>query len=265
MKLENLTRARRLLGETDSPCSIEAALLAIDNNDMHAATRYIDAAEIQGSGEAIAYVRGNIAAKSGDYARAVAMYTDTLKQNPKHIRARLNRVSCYLGLNQALEAKEDADVLLSLAPQLKVAIFARGDAKLDCEWEGQRKIWWSWKMLHTITKHSRTRRMLSCTRPSRTCRRPINEALRLAPDLLKHGINEGCFTLWEKKETALSDFEAAIRADGNHLWRGNGRRLHHKLDNLEQAMAGWRGVLALINHALARKRLQQCEQLLSTT
>ena len=88
---ESLTRARRLLGETDSPCSIEAALLAIDNNDIHAATRYIDAAEIQGSGEAIAYVRGNIAAKSGDYARAVAMYTDTLKQNPKHIRARLNR------------------------------------------------------------------------------------------------------------------------------------------------------------------------------
>ena len=99
---ESLTRARRLLGETDSPCSIEAALLAIDNNDIHAATRYIDAAEIQGSGEAIAYVRGNIAAKSGDYARAVAMYTDTLKQNPKHIRARLNRISCYLGLNQAL-------------------------------------------------------------------------------------------------------------------------------------------------------------------
>ena len=155
---ESLTRARRLLGETDSPCSIEAALLAIDNNDMHAATRYIDAAEIQGSGEAIAYVRGNIAAKSGDYARAVAMYTDTLKQNPKHIRARLNRVSCYLGLNQALEAKEDADVLLSLAPQLKVAIFARGDAYTRlAEWEAAKEdFWWSWKMLHTITKHSRS-------------------------------------------------------------------------------------------------------------
>ena len=41
---ESLTRARRLLGETDSPCSIEAALLAIDNNDIHAASRYIDAA-----------------------------------------------------------------------------------------------------------------------------------------------------------------------------------------------------------------------------
>ena len=75
------------------------------------------------------------------------------------------------------------------------------------------------------------------------------------------------YLMWEKKETALSDFEAAIRADGNHLLaREMAARIHHTLDNLEQAMAGWRGVLALDpNHALARKRLQQCEQLLSTT
>ena len=268
---ESLTRARRLLGETDSPCSIEAALLAIDNNDIHAATRYIDAAEIQGSSEAIAYVRGNIAAKSGDYARAVAMYTDTLKQNPKHIRARLNRVSCYLGLNQALEAKEDADVLLSLAPDLKVAIFARGDAYTRlAEWEAAKED--LLVVLEDAPHHYKALTKLAACylaldRPERA-EGPINEALRLAPDFAEAWYQRGLlYLMWEKKETALSDFEAAIRADGNHLLaREMAARLHHKLDNLEQAMAGWRGVLALDpNHALARKRLQQCEQLLSTT
>ena len=268
---ESLTRARRLLGETDSPCSIEAALLAIDNNDIHAASRYIDAAEIQGSGEAIAYVRGNIAAKSGDYARAVAMYTDTLKQNPKHIRARLNRVSCYLGLNQALEAKEDADVLLSLAPDLKVAIFARGDAYTRlAEWAAAKED--LLVVLEDAPHHYKALTKLAACylaldRPERA-EGPINEALRLAPDFAEAWYQRGLlYLMWEKKETALSDFEAAIRADGNHLLaREMAARLHHKLDNLEQAMAGWRGVLALDpNHALARKRLQQCEQLLSTT
>ena len=268
---ESLTRARRLLGETDSPCSIEAALLAIDNNDIHAATRYIDAAEIQGSGEAIAYVRGNIAAKSGDYARAVAMYTDTLKQNPKHIRARLNRISCYLGLNQALEAKEDADVLLSLAPDLKVAIFARGDALTRlAEWEAAKEdllVVLEDAPHHYMALTKLAACYLALDRPERA-EGPINEALRLAPDFAEAWHQRGLLYLaWEKIETALSDFEAAIRADGNHLQaREQAAAIHHNFDNLEQAMAGWRGVLALDpNHTVARRRLQQCEQLLSTT
>ena len=268
---ESLTRARRLLGETNSPCSIEAAMLAIDNDDTHAATRYIDAAEIQGSSEAIAYVRGNIAAKSGDYARAVAMYTDTLKQNPKHIRARLNRISCYLNLNQAFEAKEDADVLLSLAPELKVAIFARGDAQTRlAEWEAAKEdllVVLEDAPHHYMALTKLAACYLALDRPERA-EGPINEALRLAPDYAEAWHQRGLlYLMWEKKESALSDFEAAIRADGNHLLsREMAARIHHELNNLEQAMAGWRGVLALDpNHALARKRLQQCEQLLSTT
>ncbi len=120
-------------------------MLAIDNNDIHAATRYIDAAEIQGSGATIAYVRGNIAAHSGEIGRAVAMYTETLKEEPKHIRARLNRINGYLSLDQVLEAKEDANVLLSLAPELKVAIFARGDALTRTRGNGKKRkrICWS--------------------------------------------------------------------------------------------------------------------------
>ena len=268
---ESLTRARRLLGDTDSPCSIEAAMLAIDNNDIHAATRYIDAAEIQGSGATIAYVRGNIAAHSGNVGRAIAMYTETLKENPKHIRARLNRINGYLALDQALEAKEDANVLLSLAPELKVAIFARGDAQTRlAEWEEAKED--LLVVLEDAPHHYKALTKLAACylaldRPERA-EGPINEALRLAPDFAEAWHQRGLLYLaWEKIEDALRDFEAAIRADGNHLQsREQAAAIHHQFDRIEQAMAGWRGVLALEpNHAVARRRLQQCEQLLTTT
>ena len=268
---ESLTRARRLLGDTDSPCSIEAAMLAIDNNDIHAATRYIDAAEIQGSGATIAYVRGNIAAHSGNVERAIAMYTETLKENPKHIRARLNRINGYLALDQALEAKEDANVLLSLAPELKVAIFARGDAQTRlAEWEEAKED--LLVVLEDAPHHYKALTKLAACylaldRPERA-EGPINEALRLAPDFAEAWHQRGLLYLaWEKIEDALRDFEAAIRADGNHLQsREQAAAIHHQFDRFEQAMAGWRGVLALDpNHAVARRRLQQCEQLLTTT
>ena len=121
---ESLTRAKRLLGDTDSSCSIEAALLAIDLDDLHAATRYIDAAEIQGSGPTIAYVRGNIAIKSGDAERAIAMYTETLNERPKHIRARLNRISCYLRSIRLLRQKM-MQTSSYLSPRSSPLLFSR--------------------------------------------------------------------------------------------------------------------------------------------
>jgi cytochrome c-type biogenesis protein CcmH/NrfG len=71
---------------------------------------------------------------------------------------------------------------------------------------------------------------------------------------------------WKKIEAALSDFEAAIRADGNNIHaRLQAAAIHHNEENLEQASAGWRGVLALDpSHVVARTRLQQCEQQLAT-
>ena len=219
-------------------------------------TRYIDVTEIQGSSEAIAYVRGNIAAKSGDYSRAVAMYTDTLKQNPKHIRARLNRVSCYLGLNQALEAKEDADVLLSLAPQLKVAIFARGDAQTRlAEWEGAKED--LLVVLEDAPHHYKAlTKLVMCylalDRPERA-EGPIDEALRLAPDFAEAWNQRVCFTLLGKRLRLLVTLRPQSVLMETTSKQESRLAIHHNFDNLEQAMAGWRGVLALDpNHAVAR-------------
>ena len=265
----SLTRARRLLGETDSSCSIEAALLAIDLDDIHAATRYIDAAEIQGSGPTIAYVRGNIAIQSGDPQRAIAMYSETLAEKPKHIRARLNRINCYLALEQSLDAKDDANILLSLAPELTVAIFARADAQSRLgEWDEAKEGFLA--VLEEAPHHHQALTKLGACylaldRPERA-EGPINEALRLAPDYADAWHQRGMlYKSWEKYEAALSDFEAAIRADGNNLdARLQVAAIHHVSNNTELASAAWRGVLALKpDHPIARQRLQDCEQRLS--
>ena len=267
---ESLTRARRLIGETDSSCSIEAAMLAIDLDDVHAATRYIDAAEIQGSGAKIAYVRGNIAIKSGDFERAVSMYSETLSENPKHIRARLNRISCYLELDRALDAKEDANILLSLAPELTIAIYARADAQSRLgEWEEAKEGFLA--VLDEAPHHYQALTKLGACylaldRPERA-EGPINEALRLAPNHADAWHQRGMlYVSWKKMEAALSDFEAAIRADGNNIHaRLQAAAIHHASDKYELASAAWRGVLALDpGHVVARTRLQQCEQHLAT-
>ena len=267
---ESLTRARRLMGETDSSCSMEAAMLAIDLDDVHAATRYIDAAEIQGSGAKIAYVRGNIAIKSGDLERAVSMYSETLNENPKHIRARLNRISCHLELDRALDAKEDANILLSLAPELTVATYARADAQSRLgEWEEAKEGFLA--VLNEAPHHYQALTKLGACylaldRPERA-EGPINEALRLAPNHADAWHQRGMlYVSWEKMEAALSDFEAAIRADGNNIHaRLQAAAIHHASDKHELASAAWRGVLALDpNHVVARTRLQQCEQHLAT-
>lgn len=268
---DSLVRARRLLGETDASVSVESALLAIDMDDLNAATRYIDAAGIQGKSTTISYVRGNIAIRLGELERAVGLYNEVLDENPKHIRARLNRISCHLALNQAVEAKADAETLLSLAPELTVAVFARADAQSRLgEWEeakdGFRNV------LEVAPHHHQALTKLAACyialdRHERA-EAPLNEALRIAPEYGDAWHQRGLLYLeWERMENALGDFEAAIRADGNHLEaRLRAAAIYHAHGKTDMASAAWRGILAIEpDHPLARQRLNECEQKLATT
>ena len=268
---DSLVRARRLLGENDASVSVESALLAIDMDDLNAATRYIDAAGIQGKSTTISYVRGNVAIRLGELERAVGLYNEVLDENPKHIRARLNRISCHLALNQAVEAKADAETLLSLAPELTVAVFARADAQSRLgEWEeakdGFRNV------LEVAPHHHQALTKLAACyialdRHERA-EAPLNEALRIAPEYGDAWHQRGLLYLeWERMENALGDFEAAIRADGNHLEaRLRAAAIYHAHGKTDMASAAWRGILAIEpDHPLARQRLNECEQKLATT
>ena len=268
---DSLIRARRLLGETDASVSVESALLAIDMNDLNAATRYIDAAGIQGKSTTISYVRGNIAIRLGELERAVGLYNEVLEENPKHIRARLNRISCHLALNQAVDAKVDAETLLSLAPELTVAVFARADAQSRLgEWEEAKD---GFKEVLEVAPHHHQAltKLAACyialDRHERA-EAPLNEALRIAPEHADAWHQRGLLYLeWERVENALGDFEAAIRADGNHLQaRLRAAAIYHAHGKTDMASAAWRGILAIEpEHPLARKRLNECEEKLATT
>ena len=268
---ESLVRARRLLGDTEASVSVESALLAIDMDDLNAATRYIDAAGIQGTSTTISYVRGNIAIRLGELDRAVGLYNEVLEENPKHIRARLNRISCHLALNQAVEAKNDAMTLLSLAPELTVAVFARADAQSRLgEWEDAKDGFKA--VLEKAPHHHQALTKLGACyialdRPERA-EAPLNEALRIAPEFSDAWHQRGLLYLeWDRLENALGDFEAAIRADGNHLEaRLRAAAIYHAHEKIDMASAAWRGILAIEpDHPLARTRLNECEQQLATT
>ncbi|MEC8106137.1 MAG: tetratricopeptide repeat protein, partial [Candidatus Thermoplasmatota archaeon] len=164
----------------------------------------------------------------------------------------------------------DANILLSLAPELAIAVFAKADAQSRLgEWEEAKEGFLA--VLEQAPHHHMALTklgacFLALDRPERA-EGPINEALRLAPDHGDAWHQRGMLYLsWGKYEAALSDFEAAIRADGNNLdARVQAAAIHHASKNIEQASAAWRGVLALEpDHPLARQRLQDCEQHLAT-
>ena len=192
-----------------------------------------------------------------------------LEENPKHIRARLNRISCHLALNQAVDAKTDAETLLSLAPDLTVAVFARADAQSRLgEWEEAKD---GFKIVLGEAPHhyQALTKLAACyialDRHERA-EAPLNEALRIAPEYGDAWHQRGLLYLeWERMENALSDFEAAIRADGNHLEaRLRAAAIHHAHGKTDLASAAWRGILAIEpDHPLARKRLNECEQKLA--
>ena len=127
--------------------------------------------------------------------------------------------------------------MLSLAPELKVAIFARGDALTRLgEWEEAKED--LLVVLEDAPHHYKALTKLAACylaldRPERA-EGPINEALRLAPDFAEAWYQRGLLYLaWEKIETALSDFEAGVRADGNHLQsREQVAAIHHSWEIL---------------------------------
>ena len=62
-------------------------------------------------------------------------------------------------------------------------------------------------------------------------------------------------------DNALSDFEAAVKCDSNHLDAHlHIAALHHEAERFEEAGTGWRSVLAIDeDHVVARTRLDECE------
>lgn len=263
---ESLTRASRLMSENNPSVSCEAALLALDGGDIERATYHVDAAEVHAQNATTAYLRGNIAAAKGHLKQALFHYTDCLTLEPAHIRARLNRSSVNLGLNDAQAALDDTEHLLDLAPQLAVARIRKGDAHMHlAQWDTASKAFKH--VLENAPHHTHALTQLaacymSMDRPERA-EAPLNEALRQSPDHAPAWHQRGLYYLhFNMLDNALSDFEAAARCDPHHLdARLRIAAHHHGLGQQEEAETAWKAVLALEpEHQLAKTRLAECEK-----
>ena len=263
---ESLTRASRLMSENNPSVSCEAALLALDGGDVERATFHVDAAEVHGQNATTAYLRGNIAASKGHLKQALFHYSDCLTLDPAHIRARLNRSSVNLGLNDAHAALDDAEHLLDLAPQLAVARVRKGDAHMHLgEWNLASKAFK--QVLENAPHHTHALTQLaacymSMDRPERA-EAPLNEALRQSPNHAAAWYQRGLYYLhFNMIENALSDFETAARCDPHHLdARLRIAAHHHGLDQHEEAETAWKAVLSIEpDHHLAKTRLAECEK-----
>jgi len=262
---EAIARALRLLPSEDTSAAAEAAMLALDLEDLSAATKYIEAAAIHGNSATISYVRGNIAARSGILDKALMQFDEALSADPAHIRARLNRCSILQAMGDGRKVIDDAEILLDLAPSLTLARLRRAEGfMLLSEWEHARD---DLKMVleaaphhcHALTQLGSC--YLSLERPERA-EGPLNEAIRLDQNHAPAWHQRGLLYLQLKEvDAAFSDFQAAIRCDENHL----DARLHiaatlHQQEQHEAAAAAWRAVLAIDpDHTVARARLGTCE------
>ncbi len=262
---EDIDRAMRLLPQQDPSASAEAALLAIENNDLSTATKHIDAADVHGNAVTVAYVRGNIALQRAAFEEALGHYTSALNQGPNHIRARLNRCSVLMALNQPKKALDDAQILVDLAPSLVLARLRRSEALMQLgEW-GQARDDLKMALDESPHHYQALTKLASCymalERPERA-EAPLNEAIRLQPNYAPAWHQRGIMYLdINRNENALDDFQATVRCDGSHLEA----RLHiaaifHQSERFDQAEQAWRAVLAIdAEHLVARARLAECE------
>jgi len=262
---ESLNRARRLLPEDDSSAAAEAALLALDQGDITAAASLIDVADIHGDSPVITYVRGNIEARSGHLGLALEYYGKTLKADTNHIRARLNRCSIYMAMDEARKALDDAEILLDLAPNFTLARFRKAEAEMMLgEWARARE-----DLDIVLEKaphhHQALTQLAACfialDRPERA-ETPLNEALRINPDYAPAWHQRGLLYLeWGRNDNAMSDFEAAIKADPQHLdSRLHIAAMYHESEHFDAAGSAWRAVLQLDpDHIVAKARLDECE------
>lgn len=87
---------------------LQATEKAIAETERHA---YIDPAK-----SAVAREEGNAAFKSGDFAKAVKLYEESIKRDPSDARGYNNRAAAYMKLMALAEALKDADKAIEVDP-----------------------------------------------------------------------------------------------------------------------------------------------------
>ncbi|MEE2811818.1 MAG: tetratricopeptide repeat protein [Candidatus Thermoplasmatota archaeon] len=259
----SLARARRLLPQ-EPLIAAEEALLALDGNDIETASRLITEAHVlERDSLVIEYVKGVVAARRGNLDEAKQLFDTVLKEDPNHVRARLNRCTTLMLQQEQHAALDDVDALLEAHPGLDLARLRRGEILMSLgDWVEAEK-----EFRDVLSRREsnpsgliQLGATLIAQKRLTEAEQPLNEAIRLDPNLSEGWYQRGLLYLeFGQVESALSDFETASNRDYHHL---NAllsiAAIHHGNKSWELAEAAWRNVLDVEpNHQVARRRIQE--------
>ena len=217
----SLTRARRLLPE-EPLISAEEALLALDAGDVEAASRAINQAQVkERDSTVIAYVKGVIAARRGDLSEATRMFDGILRQDPGHVRARLNRATAKMLMERHNEALDDANLLIESHPELDLARLRRGEILMTLgEWATAENDFRA--VIDRRGQHPQALTWLGASLIAQErlseAEAPLNDAIMLDGDNAEGWYQRGLLYLeFGQSEGAVADFETAVTRDPHHM------------------------------------------------
>ena len=258
----SLARARRLL--PDEPLiAAEEALLALDGNDVEAASRLIAEAHVlERDSLVIDYVKGVVAARRGDMTEAKRLFDSVLLEDPNHVRARLNRCSTLMLDQDHHAALDDVQFLLEAHPELDLARLRRGEIMLSLgEWEEAESNFRDVLSRRGRNPHALIQLGASLVAQERLteAEQPLNEAIRLDGDSAEGWYQRGLlYIAFGQFDGALSDFQTAAKINRHHM---NAllriAAIHHENEDWDDAEAAWRNVLNVEpDNRVARRRIQ---------
>ena len=258
----SLARARRLL--PDEPLiAAEEALLALDGNDVEAASRLIAEAHVlERDSLVIDYVKGVVAARRGDMTEAKRLFDSVLLEDPNHVRARLNRCSTLMLDQDHHAALDDVQFLLEAHPELDLARLRRGEIMLSLgEWEEAESNFRDVLSRRGRNPHALIQLGASLVAQERLteAEQPLNEAIRLDGDSADGWYQRGLlYVAFGQFDGALSDFETAAKINRHHM---NAllriAAIHHENEDWDEAESSWRNVLNVEpDNRVARRRIQ---------
>ena len=259
----SIIRASRLDNE-DPMILVEHALLRIDRGEISEAERLVHEAETSLSNtEVLHYIRGLIAAELGNYSEARRRFDTVLVHDPNHVRARLNRATVAVLMQDHALALEDSELLLKQYPELDLARLRRAESLMGLDkWE------WAEIALREIIERKPGHVPALISMGATLCALDraeealpsLDEAIRLESDnpdawhmRAQFYIEQGALP------AALADFESAIRADPSHMESLlHAAAIAHEIGPIDRAESCWRRVLNQdpTNH-LARTRLEE--------
>jgi len=258
----SLARARRLL--PDEPLiAAEEALLALDGNDVEAASRLIAEAHVlERDSLVIDYVKGVVAARRGDMTEAKRLFDSVLLEDPNHVRARLNRCTTLMIDQDHHAALDDVQFLLEAHPELDLARLRRGEIMLSLgEWEEAESNFRDVLSRRGKNPHALIQLGASLVAQERLteAEQPLNEAIRLDGDSAEGWYQRGLlYIAFGQFDGALSDLETAAKLNRHHmnaLLRIGA--IHHENEDWDAAEAAWRNVLNVEpENRVARRRIQ---------